>query len=288
MRKYISDKILTEKEIENLKSSHKFYKFICKQCEKETEACCANKNVYCRACSISITKKKLFKSDAYRESVDSKKKETSRKKYGCDVPSQSVEVINKMKETCLKKYGTEFYLQTQDCRNKTRETSLEKYGVEHPMKSEAVKNNFYNSMLNTYGVEHALQSKDIQKNLKHKRFYDNFYFDSNDEIEFYKILKEKGVEFEMQKKYPKPYIMNGEEHFTFIDFYIPSEDLWVEVKGRQFFDDNLNPVFLYGNKNDVENNKQQSQRWKEKFYFLRNEGVKIITLTKRGFIEIID
>ena len=289
MRKYISEKLLCESEILELSPSHKFYKSVCKNCGKQFETSCSNKTLYCRACNISRKKKELFSDSDYRKKIASKRESTCLSKYGFKSASQDESVKEKMRITCLLKYGTDSYTQTDEYEEKRRETSLRKYGVSHPMKSDIVKNNFKSSMLSIYGVEHALQSEDIVKNIKRKKFYDGFFFDSNDEIEFYKILKNNNIEFETQKEYPKTYTVDGVEHKTIIDFYIPSTNEWIEVKGRQFFDKDLQPVFIYGSKNqeykeEYENGKKL---WEAKFNFLKSENIKIISLMDKNFIEII-
>ena len=92
----------------------------------------------------------------------------------------------------------------------------------------------------------------------------------------------------MQKKYPKPYIVDGKEHWTYVDFYLIEDDLWVEIKGKQFFTENWNPIYVYGSKNDIKNNEKASMLWVEKLKFLLQEDVQIIIRQNNKFNVIND
>jgi hypothetical protein len=121
----------------------------------------------------------------------------------------------------------------------------------------------------------------IVKKIRHKYYFDNITFDSKPEIELYKELKQNNVNFEVQVKYPKPYYVDGKEHWTFIDFYIKDTNTWIEVKGPHFFDENLCPRFPYtkGTHADF-----LAKNWQEKFKFLMKENINIYIYKKKGLV----
>ena len=139
------------------------------------------------------------------------------------------------------------------------------------------------TFLRKYGVKNPMQSEIIRKSVKHKFYFDNIAFDSNDEILFYKRLKELGVDFEMQVKYPKTFIINDKENFTYIDFYLPEKDMYIEIKGRHFFDENFLPRFPYKKGKYAESGKL---KWEKKFEFLIKENVNIIVVIDNKFFNV--
>ena len=83
-------------------------------------------------------------------------------------------------------------------------------------KFEKIKKKYF---LKNFGVEHNSQTEGFFKNFRKRYFFDNQYFDSKLEIATYEFLKKNNFEFEMQKRFPKPYEVDNKKHYTFVDFY---------------------------------------------------------------------
>lgn len=213
--------------------------------------------------------------------------QTCREHYGVDYSLSSKEIQEKSKQTCLKKYGVTNAGGTPEVQEKIKNSLFKHFGVQNAFQLESSKQKqkevfqknkkeilekAQNIWIEHYGVNNPMKSEEVIKSIKHKFEYDNLTFDSHSEINFYKKLKEKNINFEMQKKYPKPFLIEGKENYTIIDFYLPDTDTWIEIKGRHFFDENFNPVFPYSKGANVE---KLERKWKEKFKFLKEENIKI-------------
>lgn len=222
------------------------------------------------------------------DEVIKKTKESNLKLYGSENVSNSKIIKEKKEKTFLKHFGVKHGFQSEEVKNKIKETIFLRYGVENPGQINSSKLKKISTCKERYGVEYFFQSKEFFKNKISKIEYDNHTFDSSDEVEFYKLLKEHSAKFEMQKKYPKPYIVDGKEHWTYVDFYLIEDDLWVEIKGKQFFTENWNPIYVYGSKNDIKNNERAAMLWVEKLKFLLQEDVQIIIRQNNKFNVIND
>lgn len=158
------------KKVHNL-SSEQYYKMhvnetsgVCPHCNKPTRF----RNIisgYSIYCSIAC----VNKSDIHKQ----KSKETFRKKYDVENPSQSTEIKNKKKNTLLKNYGVEHPLQSDVIKEKYKETSLSRYNEEHPLKSGIVQQKIENTCEERYGIRRVLQSEaflDKVKTTNRERF----------------------------------------------------------------------------------------------------------------------
>lgn len=232
------------------------------------------------------------------DDVRKKAKETCVKHYGVEYSLSSEEVQNKAKKTIEQKYGVSNVGQNEEIKAKIKDTLVEKYSVENAYQIPEIKakqkkvfeenqdlilQKMQDTFLKKYGVKNPMQSESIRKSVKHKFYFDNKTFDSNDEILFYKRLKEMGVGFEMQVKYPKAFIINDKENFTYIDFYLPEKDMYIEIKGRHFFDENFLPQFPYKKGKYAESGKL---KWEKKFEFLIKENVNIIVVIDNKFFNV--
>lgn len=145
----------------------------------------------------------------------------------------------KIKNTCLKKYGKSHF----NNRKKSEQTCLKKYGVKNISQVSFIQNKKYKTMKinNTFGS-------------------------SKEENTIYKILCEKYGEVKRQYK--------SEKYPFRCDFYIPSEDLYIEYQG--FFTHGKEP---YNKNNPL--HQEKIKVWKSKNSKFYNNA--IITWTKRDF-----
>lgn len=77
---------------------------------------------------------------------------------------------------------------------------------------------------------------------KHRSIYNGFQMDSGAELAFVKLLDEYNIawwknEGQIKFKYEHP---NGVNNYI-PDFYLPDYDLWVEIKGKYYFNENIDP-----------------------------------------------
>ena len=216
------------------------------------------------------------------QEVKDKKKETCLENYGVEYPSQAQEIKdkikinnlvkygtehtlqvdvfrNKGKETCLEKYGVDNYSKTQEFNDKTKATCLKKYGVEYPSQVPEFKDKIKETCLAKYGVEYSSQYQEImEKCSKNAYKLKEYTFPSN------KIIKCQGYEpFALNDLLQKEninendiiigcknvpiiwYIDDNEKtHRHYVDIFIPSKNLCIEVKSTWTAEKKKDIMFL--------------------------------------------
>jgi hypothetical protein len=98
--------------------------------------------------------------------VQAKMKETFIKNYGCEHPFQNADVQAKRKETFMKNYGCEHPFQNADVQAKRKETFIEKYGCENPAQNADVQAKMKETFMKNYGCENPSQNADVQAKMK--------------------------------------------------------------------------------------------------------------------------
>ncbi len=136
--------------------------------------------------------------------------------------TQTKEVKDKDKKTIFNKYGVENIFQCEEIKDKIKDINIKKYGVANPMQ---------NSMISEKSLINSHKNKDYVlpsgKTLKYQG-YENFALD--------KIIKEWKIEeydiIVSRDKVPEIWWVDkdGKERRYFIDIYIPSKKLVIEVK----------------------------------------------------------
>lgn len=171
-------------------------------------------------------------------------------KYGVHSASQLDNYKNKMIQTNMEKYGSKYIFQTEIFKQKTKQTKLIKYGDEnysnHKQASETFKKNYQRlnvkektikTNLKKYGKEWYSQTNqhkqyicDNIKEINYKQYQSKKqnrtlgFTISNEENECLKLLKSKYPDIISQFRDENRYPFN-------CDFYIPSEDLFIEYQG---------------------------------------------------------
>ncbi len=192
---------------------------------------------------------------------------TCKEKYGVEHVMHLDIIKEKVKETKLDRYGDENYVNMEknretkldrygdpnyNNREKFKETNLNMFGVENPMQNEEVKNKSKQTCLAKYGVENPMQNEEIfNKVLKSLYSAKDYVLPSG------KIARIRGYEpFALNhllniytedeivyqtKLMPKIwYIDNdGKKHIYFPDFYIPKDNLIIEVKSDYTYNKDL-------------------------------------------------
>ena len=191
-----------------------------------------------------------------------KRKQTNLDRYGVENVAQSIELnkdkLEKTKQTNLIKYGFEYASQNADVKKKNRNTFI----ANHPgyssvsqlpgvgdkissiVKSDDVKKKKENTFQDRYGVKYGLQNPEIMlKKLSTtlKRYGTLYYLNKEKE---YKTKKknnsfnisnpEKNMYADLCNKYGVDNVETQymDKRYPFAcDFYIPSEDLFIEYNG---------------------------------------------------------
>jgi len=114
-----------------------------------------------------------YKKTCSKECEKKLRKQTNKKIYGKEYPTQNIKIKEKIKKTCLKKYNKKSFLLTDKCKNaalkkynvesnvfqsdyvkrKSAQTHLKNLGVENPSKSDIIKEKKKETCLKNYGVE---------------------------------------------------------------------------------------------------------------------------------------
>lgn len=219
------------------------------------------------------------KNNSYAKGIE-KRKKTIKEKYGDEFYHENaVNAINKFHE----KNGY-YYIQTDEFkkkakitkieryndahfnnREKSKNTCQEKYGGSAPASDVHVREKMQQTCLEKYG-EDNISRTEYFKNVRYKRyFYDNHFFDSADELVFYKYHVDNGfvIECEPCKLF---YYLNGKKHAYFPDFRVDGR--LVEIKGEHFFKDGkmINPF-----------DRNQDDLYEAKHRCMLDNGVEIIT-----------
>ena len=151
-----------------------------------------NSKSYCKNCNIELNEnhfiglKKGFReccstscTNLYKYGVTcvlntsgsiEKKKITCIERYGCENPSQILEVKEKKKKTFQDRYGCENQSQISEAKEKRKATNLERYNKEFYSQTDEFKDKIKETSILKYDVLHFTQSeqyKETIKNIKH-------------------------------------------------------------------------------------------------------------------------
>ena len=199
--------------------------------------CCSNKCM----CNYDVTKEK--------------RKQTSLKHYGVEIPSKCQIIKDKMKRTLLDVYGVDHPSKSPEIQERKRQTTLNHYGVENPFASPEIKEKIKQTCLDKYGEENPAQSQmvkdkiisksaEIQQKSYETKKKNHSFKSSKFEQEFKKWLDDNNIDYRYQYKSDK-YPFN-------CDFYFPDKDLYLEIQGhwthgKQPFDPNNQDDITYLN-----------------------------------------
>lgn len=203
----------------------------------------------------------IYEREDVKEQALKKRKQTTKDRFGVESVfqlksvqqkaqknSHTKEAMEKQKQTNLIKYGVENVFQSEEVRQKMsqynytpevverrKQTNLKKYGVENVFQRPDVRKN-------------ALSEKSMQKIIETKRKNRTFNTSKPEDEAYEELVKIFGTVKRQYKSEVYPFLC---------DFYIPSEDLYIELNlhwthGFHWFDEN--------SKEDQET----LEKWKEK------------------------
>ena len=211
----------------------------------------------------------------WKESI----KKTSLEKYGVEHFSCAPEIRKKIRETTLTRYGA-IGFGSDELRDKQRQTMIDKYNGYHNMVIPELKEQFFANLVNKYGgignavstihdkqkktmrtlygVDSITQNGFFTEKCKKKYLYNNIYFDSLPEIQYYMELVASRSDFEYHPHIRFTYDYNGKYHYYFPDFKVNGQ--LIELKGHHFFnksvdyidynDDSIHMINPYNRKYD--------------------------------------
>ena len=205
--------------------------------------------------SKSIHRKAILKLTS--DEANKKRKKTCIEKYGVDNVAKAKEVKEKMAHTNLERYGGIAPMNSDLVKNKLQpywdrlkdqeynskvkarrmRTCIQKYGVEYVTQSTLFKEACKQTFLMRYGVEHPSQIEEVhlrmasafRKRTKLKKYSSIFgilYYQSILELDFIRFCERNNLELRNGPKLE--YILDGKNHFYFVDF--ETKDYIVEVK----------------------------------------------------------
>lgn len=221
--------------------------------------------------------------------IKEKSRKTLKEHYGVDFPMQSPDIVEVYKSNSLKKYGVEWPSQSETVKNTIRENNIEKYGVEWPMQSDMMKEYFsdiYGSD-NPMKALHPKQGETLtpKEKITKTKQENNTFNTSKPEDDIYKLLK--GIFPDTKRNY------SNDPRYPFAcDFYVPSEDLFVELNfhwthGKHEFNPN--------DKNDLDTLSKWREKAKKgsKFYevainvWTNRDPQKFVTARKNGLKYLV-
>lgn len=154
--------------------------------------------------------------------IKNKIKETNLKKYGVDNYAKTPECRRLMAQTCIKRYGVDNYSKTKEFQQRMKTRCQNEYGVDYYLQVKELREKGKDTSLRKYGTEHPMQSQAVQDLVRESlKSHGTFRKSKSEEYAFNK-LKEKFTIVQRQYK---------DERYPFAcDFYIPEEDLFIELQ----------------------------------------------------------
>lgn len=238
--------------------------------------------------AIKITKSAKNRTQEKRNEIINKRKQTNLKKYGVEFAQKLEQTQTKIKNTCLKKYGVENPSQVEEFKEKRKKTHIEKYGVENAFQAEEIKKKIKQTNLKKYGVENPSQCPEIaEKKVKtHRKHFgvdypsqhpDTFHLQQKNatasafkkkdyKLPSGKIIKLQGSEPTAMQYLLKSYSENdilfsknvpvfdyfdtkrNKKRRYYPDFFIPQENLIIEVKSTYTFEKDFETNMCKGKK----------------------------------------
>ena len=194
----------------------------------------------------------------HNKEIKDKMNSTILEKYGVKNISQNIEIKNKKIQTNLEKYGVENPAKNIDCINKMKQTNLKKYGVNFPLQNKEIYNKLIQTNLEKYGVENCLQNPDVLTKHQKSCYKLKEYVMPSGKIVNYQgfehfairellnnNIDEEGI-ITCKNKTPTVFYLdnNNKKRRHFIDIYVPSRNLCIEVKSQYTITVNYDIILL--------------------------------------------
>lgn len=183
---------------------------------------------------------------------------TNLEKYGCENPAQNDGVKNKIKNTNMIKYGVDNPSKHINCVNKMKQTNLEKYGVEFPLQNDEIYSKLVKTNVAKYGVGNCSQNPEVSIKQQKSCYKIKEYIMPSGKIINYQgfehfairnLLKDNVDEEDIitcKTKTPVVFYhdKNNKKRRHFIDIFVPSKNLCIEVKSQYTITINYDTILL--------------------------------------------
>lgn len=157
------------------------------------------------------------------EGIKQKAIKTSLSRYGVKSYTQTQDYTDKTKKTNLERYGAEYYTKTKEFGEKVKYTNIERYGVEYPSQNKELQYKREQTCVERYGVKYVSQLQCVKNKVIDSKRKNKTFNTSSSEM-FIKSL--------LESLYDQVYYQYTSELYPFAcDFYIPSEDIYIEYQG---------------------------------------------------------
>ena len=236
-------------------------------------------NGYCNECSLKVGNLKKN-----NEEINNKRKNTMLERYG----SECIFTTQKFKEnqknnydviqekciaTSLEKYGKPYHLQNENIKLKVKNTIIEKYGVENYSQTKEFNEKYKETSQKNWGTDYPAQNEKIfAKTIKSAYTKKNYVLPSKKIIQIQgyehfaldKLLIEDKVDEEDIvtgiENVPEVwyYDNEGKKHRYYVDIYIPSKNLCIEVKSKYTKD---NTRFLVEKQKSIQDLGYKYETW---------------------------
>ena len=176
--------------------------------------------------------------------VIQKGQETMMLRYGVRHAVLNEEINARRIATNLERYNVEFVLPDEEARKRAVATLQLRYNVSNPAHMATHWEKYKQTSLQNWGTEYPFQSTECRELNAHARYKmydltvdDKTFIGLQGYEKFFVTSKEYNVnEIEHGKTVPRvPYELAGGSHMYFPDFFIPSENLIIEVKSTYTF-----------------------------------------------------
>ena len=225
-----------------------YYKNISLTCKSRIEYLCKCNTKYIKALKQLCVISGAFCEKCTHIMLIEKRSNTNIKKYGVKVPLQNKDIRNKMEETNIKRYGAKNVFQNEEIKEKSKQTLIKLYGVDHNSKTPEFKEKYKNTMLQNYGVEHNMYVPEIAEKCSKSAYKRKEIVKLNGETIYLQGFEPQAYEI-ILKTYNEDEIITDNKfkpeiwwydsiikyHRYYPDFYIPKDNLIIEIKSERTF-----------------------------------------------------
>lgn len=136
----------------------------------------------------------------------------------------------------IERYGETNPMQVEEIRRKTESTNLERYGYTNPLSSPEIKEKIRQTNIEKYGAPHFLQSPEgkrlLSERLGSPEVQEKMYNTRSINNSFNSSFPEEEILYWLHLFYPEVKTQHKSKNYPYkCDFYIPSEDLYIEYQG---------------------------------------------------------
>lgn len=235
-----------------------------------------------------------------------KRREDNLKKLGVEHPMQTEATQARFKQSMLVNHGVEQPFQSPKLREKKRQTYIKNLGVDNPMKSAEIKKKAQQTNLKRYNAISPLSCREVRQKCKDTLISrygeDNFYktkqFKQHVADNIDTIVKKRNFTLKKNNSYGRSRAedicfntlthiygtgnvqrqISLPNHRRLIDFYIPSQQLYIQVDGIYWHRLNTSLEFL-SQKNDEKGIKRVLADRAQNQWFADN-NLKLIRITE--------